>query len=549
MSEYYWVPDGCIPDLPDFRDWIYKPNIETFVPPIVDLRNLSSVIEDQGSIGSCTANAIVGAIEMLINKLGKPYEDLSRLFIYYNTRTLQGTLSNGDITYGTSIREAIKTCVDIGVCTEEIWPYANMLWNILPSVNAYTDALRHRVTNYYSIMNHEHIRYAVAEGYGVVFGIQIYDSFQNTPSSGIVPENDIALSGHAMVIVGYNDQEQKYIVRNSWGTDWGNNGYCFMDYNYVNSEGYNFWIIKQYHGILAEDPEPDPDEIPLMIVPQPPSGGYISEQLLTFFVNKIGEIRISLNGGQFFTYNSPIPIVANTDIVYYFKEETKFSDKFYLTYTIDHNPMVVTPVTPPGTYRSVVLHFNSNIPGDIFIIQPNDLQLKYDSNNPIAINQSRNVTFFGVSANGIVYPSKTILYVIDSNIEPIVRINNVPGKYFKPISLELSSYELGKIMYYLGSSPGSELEYTSPIAITATDSIFYRHEYSASYIEAEYIIAVSGMLYRVNGGEWLEYVEPILVDRFSVVEAMAIFEDGSYSDINSIAYTVYNADQYWVVVG
>lgn len=549
MSEFYWVPDGCVPDLPDFRDWVFEPNLDNIAPALIDLRNLSSVVEDQASIGSCTANAIVGAVEMLINKLGKPYEDLSRLFIYYNTRSLQGTISNGDITYGTSIREAIKTCVDIGICTEEIWPYATMLWNILPNINAYTDALRHRVTSYYSITNTEHIRLAVAEGYGVVFGIAIYNSFQDTPATGIVPENDYELAGHAMVIVGYNDSEQKYIVRNSWGAEWGNNGYCFMDYAYVNAEGYNFWVIKQYHGLLAEDPDPDPEEIPLIIVPQPPSGSYISEQLLTFFVNKPGELRVSINGGIFFTYTIPISVVSNADIVYYFKEESKISSKFYLSYSIDQNPMIVTPVTPAGVYRSVNLHFTSNVLGDIFITQPNDLQLKYDAQNPLVINQTRDVTFFGISANGITYPSKTISYEINSSVEPSIQLNPLPNKYFKTIEVILSSFEPGKIFFYLLSNPGPEIEYTTPIILYPTDVIFYRHEYSVSYTEAMYTIGASGLFYRINGGNWIEYVEPILVDRFSVVEAMARFEDGSYSGINSIAYTVYNADKYWVVLG
>lgn len=550
MSEFSWVPSGCIPDLPDFRDWSYeRPDL---IPASqVDLRHLGSVIEDQGMIGSCTSNAVVGAIEMLINKLGRSYEDLSRLFIFYNTRSLDGTISNGDILYGSSIRNAIKSCVDIGVCTEAIWPYTALLWNITPNYTAYSDAIRHRVTNYYSLTPDD-IRYAVSEGYGVIFGLMLYSTFNDTPATGIVqmPDyvNDELNDGHAMTIVGYNDDNSIYIVRNSWGTSWGNNGYCFIPYDYVHDKGFSFWIIKQYYGELST-PDEEPGLDIVTISPQPESGTYYNEQTLTFYHNMNGEIRVSVDSGTFFTYSSPIPIVKDTDIVYYYKySDGRLSDKQYLSYSIDLNPLVITPSVPSGTYRAVKLTFDLNIPGDVYIYTANDSYIKYDNDNPWIITDSQSIVFYGVSSTGKTYPSKVLKYVIDQNAPISVSISPEPERYYRPFEISLTSYTAGNILYYLASEPGNIINYAGPFTLEASNSVFYKHEEMAEYTEAIYTIKPSSILYRINGGPWIDYIGPIRLHKFSTIEAVAVLEDGSHSDIAYMSYTIIDADQYWVVV-
>ncbi len=543
MSEFYWVPDGCIPDLPDFRDWVYENTNGIFAPAIVDLRDKTSVIENQGGIGACVANSIVGAIELLTNKLNKPYEDLSRLFIYYNARSLEGSIGNNDPVYGVSIRSAIKTCVDIGVCTEALWPYSSVLWNIVPNRECYVDAVRHRPTEYYSILEASNIRIALAEGYGVIFGIVLYESFGDTDSTGVVPPNSgSTLSGHSMLIVGYNDNINKYIVRNSWGSSWGNDGYCFMDYDDIHTRGYNFWIIKQYRGDISDDPT-IPGQIPLVLLPQPPSGVYTTEKVLTFFVNKGGEIRISINTGPYFTYSTPIPIVESCEITYYFKgDDNLISNKAYLSYTIDLIPIVVTPSVPSGTYETIDLDFTSNIVCDIFIINADFSEEKFES--PIRIDSSRSVTVYAKSASGVVYPAKTYTYNIDPLHKPLVRLSHEPGHYFKPLQLELMAYDLGNIEYYLNNS-GVFIEYTSPIAISTTTDISYRHIDGDTNV-ANFNISSSGIVYRVNGGDWIEYTGPIEIDRMSVVEAAPV---NDLNDINVISYTALNCEEDWVILG
>jgi len=549
-SEFYWIADGCLPDLPDFRDWIYTPADSTVLPNIKDLRALCSVIEDQGTIGSCASNATIGAIEILINKLGHTYEDLSRLFVYYNARTLDGSIANNNIAYGSTLRNNIKTCVDIGVCTEALWPYTTMLWNILPNCDAYTDAIRHRVTDYYRLDNNDNIEYALAEGNCVIFGIQLYTEFETIGSDGIVPDpitNSVALSGHAMTIVGYNKDTRYYTVRNSWGTSWGDNGYCYISYDYLHSQSWDLWIIKQYYGITVADPDPLPGTIPLIITPMPPSGSYGGEQLLTFFVNKIGDIRVSINCGPYFTYNNPIPIVESSEIEYYFKSEAEVSNRYYLSYKIDPVPLIITPTIPAGTYRQVILHFTSNIPCDIFILQPNDTLIKYDSLDPLVITTSRQVTYYGVSkATGTVYQTKTIAYDINPTYSSIAFISPEPGRHFGSIFVSLSAYEIGRLFYSINSE--SEVEYVEPFEITIDSTIAYRHEYG-NITTVDYIIKPSSIVYRINNGDWIGYTGPFEASLYWTIEAAIRFEDGSLSDINNVAYTIVDGQKAWVIIG
>ncbi len=113
---------GWMPDLPDQRDYkfgvIYK--IPAKLPASVDLRSQCSPVEDQGQLGSCTANALAGALEFLERKDQVAYADLSRLFIYYNERVIEHTVSSDS---GAMLRDGIKTLAKQGVCTEALWPY------------------------------------------------------------------------------------------------------------------------------------------------------------------------------------------------------------------------------------------------------------------------------------------------------------------------------------------------------------------------------------------------------------------------------------------
>ena len=141
---------GWVPDLPDHRDYLYWSvrSAPRVLPVRVDLRRLCSEVEDQGDLGSCTANALAGALEYLEKKDKVPCADLSRLFIYYNERVIEHSVQSDS---GAMIRDGIKTLAKQGVCAEKRWPYVISQFAKKPSPASYREASDHQITSYHRI--------------------------------------------------------------------------------------------------------------------------------------------------------------------------------------------------------------------------------------------------------------------------------------------------------------------------------------------------------------------------------------------------------------
>ena len=255
---------GWRPDLPDARDHVFSaPQIALVaLPDSVDLRPGCPPVYDQGQIGSCTANAIAAAFEFDLMKQQLPVFMPSRLFIYYNERKMEGTTGTDS---GAQIRDGIKSVATLGVCTEDEWPYddtpaesdggpfqAGARDGQQPPDQCYTDALANRVTVYRRVVrNLDQMRGCLAAGYPFVFGFTVYDSFegQDVAKTGILnmPQpSEQVLGGHAVLAVGYDDLTQRFTVRNSWGTEWGQAGYFTMPYAYMTANGLSsdFWTTR-----------------------------------------------------------------------------------------------------------------------------------------------------------------------------------------------------------------------------------------------------------------------------------------------------------------
>ena len=241
--KYHWVKDT-----PDKRDLKYtlagKP-----LPPVVDLRQWASPVDDQGSLGSCTGNAIAGAIELMDRKNYKTKTEISRLFIYYYERLMEGTV-NKDA--GAQIRDGIKVGYTYGAPLEKLWPYHINKFKTAPSAEALADAAKRKITKYQNAADFNAVKDALASGYPVVIGFSVYSSFESpaVSSMGIMPMPDVhreqLLGGHAVCIVVYNDSKQRFIVRNSWGPSWGDNGYFYMPYGIIQNPqlSSDFWVIQ-----------------------------------------------------------------------------------------------------------------------------------------------------------------------------------------------------------------------------------------------------------------------------------------------------------------
>jgi C1A family cysteine protease len=242
---------GWIPDQPDQRDHLYAapPQFLAALPSSTDLRAQCPPVYDQGQLGSCTANAIGGAIEFERLKQKLPDFAPSRLFIYYNERVIEGTVRSDS---GAQIRDGIKTVASQGVCPETEWPYDIAKFEQKPPAKAYADALTDCAVSYQSlIQDASQMKGCLASGFPFVFGFTVYESFESqaVAQSGHAPmpaSSERAIGGHAVMAVGYDDSNQWFIVRNSWGPTWGLKGYFTLPYAYLiqASLSSDFWTIR-----------------------------------------------------------------------------------------------------------------------------------------------------------------------------------------------------------------------------------------------------------------------------------------------------------------
>ncbi len=253
--KYNWIPD-----LPDFRDHYYSVTYLRGAPTKVDLRAHCPPIVNQGQIGICTGNALAGAFGFLeMKELGAKngpeifipgnYEPASRLFIYYNERAIEGTV---DQDAGARIRDGVKVLTKTGVCREAAWKYQANLLTKRPTPGAYKEASDHCITEYLRVTSLAQMKSSLAEGYPVVFGFTVYESFESAQvaKTGVMPmpaAGEKVMGGHAVLAVGYDDEAKGIIVRNSWGADWGMKGYFVMPYAYIDNLhlAQDFWTIRK----------------------------------------------------------------------------------------------------------------------------------------------------------------------------------------------------------------------------------------------------------------------------------------------------------------
>lgn len=252
---------GWLPDIPDHRDLLFKvskPEVYAALPARVDLTasNAFPAVYDQGDLGSCVAQAVAAAIEYEMRK--RPNDPSiadflernltftpSRLFIYYGARELLGTIHEDS---GSMIRDAMKVVYNLGAPRESGWPYAERRFAQKPPSSQYKWAPYHKITSYRSVpVDVNAIRSALAQGFPVVFGVAIFNSFYSS-RRGDIPmpgPREAMLGGHAMLMVGYDDATQRFKFRNSWGTSWGNKGYGTIPYGYAGSRqfGGDYWLL------------------------------------------------------------------------------------------------------------------------------------------------------------------------------------------------------------------------------------------------------------------------------------------------------------------
>jgi C1A family cysteine protease len=265
---------GYLRDLPDIRDYHVesdpirkilkgsKPLKDAVKSTLtkVDLRDWCSPIEDQESIGSCTAHAGVGMLEYYQRRAFGKHIDASRLFLYKATRNLLGW--TGDT--GAYLRDTMKAMVMCGVPPEKYWPYEIAKYDEEPSAFLYALGDNYQAIKYYRLdpagttraQRLEAIKNNLAAGLPSMFGFTVYSSIPGSgDGKGEIPfpqAGDTVQGGHAVLAVGYDDAKKigsakgALLIRNSWGTSWGADGYGWLPYDYVlKGLANDFWSLVQ----------------------------------------------------------------------------------------------------------------------------------------------------------------------------------------------------------------------------------------------------------------------------------------------------------------
>ncbi|MDE6453204.1 MAG: C1 family peptidase [Muribaculaceae bacterium] len=238
-----------------------QPLDKAYTPPAgfrpkesVDLRPFFSPVKNQGELGSCSTFASVAMYEAMMNRCdpGRAADaDMSERFVYYHSNVLQGRPEGGSNYF-----DQLAVLGKHGVCAENLFGYSTVDLHKEPSDEAVADAMTHRVLSAEQLVlrsggsaadalaaNHRLITSALSEGFPVGIALKIYDNFGvGSPYINRPDADDVASGGegyHAMVAVGYSEAEKCYIVRNSWGKGFGDNGYCYISAAYVDDAEFN----------------------------------------------------------------------------------------------------------------------------------------------------------------------------------------------------------------------------------------------------------------------------------------------------------------------
>lgn len=225
---------------------LLRPQLIQVTSGDVDLRPFSSPRHNQGSTGSCVAQATIKALEIKrIQKYGRAaHVDLSRLAVYYLAREL---MSPPECTKdeGTFVSHAFDAVRRFGVPPETDWPWDQTKICTPPSWRAMRSAYLSKITAFYKIKSTGQDRVkAVIEclraGNPVVFGTACGDNWFEYKKGQVLGLPAKTVGGHATVLVGY--QKGNFIGENSWGF-WGDNGFYLMSPSVIaSSESSDFWV-------------------------------------------------------------------------------------------------------------------------------------------------------------------------------------------------------------------------------------------------------------------------------------------------------------------
>jgi C1A family cysteine protease len=229
---------GWIPDMIDPRDRVFS---LAEAAPSADLRSKFGPVESQGSLNSCVGHAVTSALEAVTG-----VSDRSRLFVYWNARAYEGRTGSDA---GCQIRNGVKGVSVFGASDESTWVYDASKVLVKPVPAAFTAGLftKPMVLSYARVIDLAGLKAALTKGLPVIFGFSVPQAFRSITAANDVLAYPAAgtafIGGHAVVAVGFDDATGMVLVRNSFGSTWGSNGYYRMPYA---------WFTTMSSGLVAD---------------------------------------------------------------------------------------------------------------------------------------------------------------------------------------------------------------------------------------------------------------------------------------------------------
>lgn len=275
---------GWKPSPPDHRD-IYFSAPRSFLsalPPRIDLtegisNSVWNPVWNQGQLGSCGPHSSCADIVFAaLKQQNLPLCPMpSRLFVYYTTRLMMGTVNQDS---GVDNRSMMKALSTYGWCDESMWPYDISKFRKNPPLECYKQAENRKIQSYLAVRQTlEDMKACLAGGDPFIFGFSVYESIEEAENTGIIPypkRNERVIGGHDVQFVGYDDATQMFKLRNSWD-GWGQDGYGWIPFKYATNPNLatDFWTI--IHSSLPDINPPPPPQPPQPPVPPIASKGKI----------------------------------------------------------------------------------------------------------------------------------------------------------------------------------------------------------------------------------------------------------------------------------
>lgn len=241
---------GCLKDKFDDRDYLMRAYLPVLkLPPKVDYTQKMSPVRDQGDEGTCVSFASASGMKEYQERLDyRKLVELSPRFVYNECKKIDGMPG----LEGTTIRASMRVLEKIGACQEKFWPYYPHQKD-KPKEGAKSNAEKFCILTYARILNLSELRLSLASKGPCVIGVEVFEGMMKT-KTGLVPmpkKNETSLGGHAICAAGYDDKKKTIKFKNSWSGKWGQNGYGFLPYGYIER-----YMMDAWSSVDIEDPNP-----------------------------------------------------------------------------------------------------------------------------------------------------------------------------------------------------------------------------------------------------------------------------------------------------